>query len=75
MVLDAELSKYVDVSQGVAQGCIVSPNLFKVYINAMIVAAESARQGVTVGKDTASGLMFEMISWEYKKHPKNCRNK
>ena len=29
-----------------------------VYINDMIVAVEAARQGVTVGEETVSGLMF-----------------
>ena len=44
------------------QGCtlliVLSPNLFQVYINDMIVAVEAAKQGVTRGEDTASGLMF-----------------
>ena len=58
VMLDGENSKYVDISQGVAQGCTLSPNLFKVYINDMIVAVESAKQGVTMGEDTVSGLVF-----------------
>ena len=29
-----------------------------IYINDLIVAAEAARQDVTVGEDTVSGLMF-----------------
>ena len=58
VMLDGEISKYVDILQGVAQGCTLSPNLFKVYINDMIVAVEAASQGVTVGEDTVSGLMF-----------------
>ena len=36
----------------------LSPNLFKVFIDDMIVAVEAAKQGVTVGGDTVSGLMF-----------------
>ena len=56
--LDGEISKYVDILQGAAQGCTLSPNLFKVYINDMIVAVEAAKQGVTVGEDAVSGLMF-----------------
>ena len=44
--------------QGVAQGCTLSPNLFKVYISDMIVAVEAAKQGVTVGDDMMSGLML-----------------
>ena len=36
-LLDVEISKYYDILQGVAQGCTPSPNLFKIYINDMIV--------------------------------------
>ena len=31
VTLDEEISKYVDILQEVAQGCTLSPNLFKVY--------------------------------------------
>ena len=48
-----------DVLQGVAQGCTVSTNLFKVYVSDMAVAVEAAKQVVTVGADAMSGLMFE----------------
>ena len=58
VMLDGEMSKCVDILQGVAQGCTLSPNLFKVYINDKIVAVEAAEQGVTMGKDTVSGLTF-----------------
>ena len=46
-----------DSLQGAAQGCTLSPNLFKVY-NDMIVAVEPAKQGVKMGEDTVSGLIF-----------------
>ena len=36
----------------------LSPNLFKVYINNTIIAVKAAKQGVTVGEDKVSGLMF-----------------
>ena len=58
VMLDGEISKCFYTLQGVAQGCTLSPNLFKVYNNVMIVAVEAAKQGVTVGEDTVSGLMF-----------------
>ena len=38
-------------------GCTLSPNTFKVCINDLIVAV-GAKQGVAVGEDTVSGLMF-----------------
>ena len=50
---------YVDILQGVAQGCALLPNQFKVYINDMIVAVEAASKKSRWGKeDTVSGLMF-----------------
>ena len=58
VILDGEISKYVDILQGVAQGCTLSPNLFKVYVNEMVVAVEAAKQEVTTGEDTVSGLIF-----------------
>ena len=55
---DGVISKCVDILRGVAQQCTLSPNLFKVYIHDMIVAVEAAKQGVTIGEDTVSGLRF-----------------
>ena len=43
VMLDGEISEYVDILQGVAQGFTLSPNLFKVYINGMVVAVEAAK--------------------------------
>ena len=61
-MLDGEISNYcllyVDILQVVAQGCTSSPNVFEVYIHNMIIAVEAARQGVTVGEDAVSGLIF-----------------
>ena len=36
----------------------VTQSLQGIYINDMIVAIEAAKQGVTMGEDTVSGLMF-----------------
>ena len=58
LLFGKEVSNYVDILHGVAQGYTLSLNLFKVYINDMVVAVEAAKQGVTVGEDTVSGLMF-----------------
>ena len=58
VMLDGEIPKYVDILQGVAEGCTLSPDLFKVYINDMTVAVGAAKQGVTMGEDAVSGLMF-----------------
>ena len=58
VMLDGEISKYTGISQGVAQGCTLLPHPFKIYIHDMIEAVEAAKQGVTMGEDTVSGLMF-----------------
>ena len=60
VMLGGEISQYVDILQGFAQRCTLSPNLFKVpvYIKDMIVAVEAAKQGVTMGEDMVSELMF-----------------
>ena len=58
VMLDGEISKYVDISRGAAQGCTLSPNLFKAYINGMIVAIKAAKQEVPMGEYTVSGLMI-----------------
>ena len=56
---DGEISKHVNILQGVVQGCTLPPNLFKVYDNnGILVAVEAAKQAVTMGEDTVSGLMF-----------------
>ena len=57
VMLYGEISKVVDFLQGVAQRCTLSPYLFKLYVNDMIVAVEAAKQGVTMGEDTVSGWM------------------
>ena len=77
VMLDGEISKCVDILQESCTGmhAIHHPIHSKVYINDMIVAVEAAKQGVTVGEGKVSGLMFADISWEYQKHPKDCRNK
>ena len=50
--------KYFDILQGVAQGCTLSPTLFKTFIDDLIIAVRAAKQGVKVGEDMVSGLMF-----------------
>ena len=58
MMLDVEISKSVDILQGVAQGCTLSPTLFKIFIDGLIMAVEAVKQGVKMGEDMVSGLMF-----------------
>ena len=54
VMLDREVSECVDISQRVAQVCMLSPILFKIYIDDLIVAVEATKQGVTVGESTVS---------------------
>ena len=54
-----------------SQRCTLSPNLFKVYINYMIVAVEAVKKRVKVCRDWCLGI----ISWKYQKHLKDCSNK
>ena len=75
VMLEGEMSKYVDTIQGVAQGCTLSPKLFKICINDLIVAVEAARQVIMVGEDTVSARCLRMTSWGYQKHLKDSRNK
>ena len=53
-----EISVYVVFFYGVAEGCTLSPNPLTAFINDIIVAFDAAKQGVTMGEDTASGLLF-----------------
>ena len=74
VVLDGEISDCVDIVQGVAQICTLSPTLFKVYFDSMI-AVEAAKQshcGGRFGVFIVSCL--QMVSCGYRKHPKDCRN-
>ena len=36
VMLDGEISTYVDILQGVAQGCTLSPNIFKIYVHILV---------------------------------------
>ena len=74
VMLDGEMSKCVDIVQGVAQGCMLPPNLFKIFMNDLIAAVEAARQGVTVGEDTVPGWMFADDFVGISETP-DCRNK
>ena len=58
-MLDGEVSNN-GILQGDAQGCTLSPSYstFTWIFKDMTVAVEAAKQEVTVGGDTVSGLMF-----------------
>ena len=42
VMLDGEISKYVDILEGIARGCTLSPDTFKAYTDDMVVAVEAA---------------------------------
>ena len=58
-MLDGEISKYVDVLQGVAQGCTLSLNLFRTNIHDLIIAVDATKQGITVGEDVNTRRIAE----------------
>ena len=53
----------------------IAQSIFKVYINGMIVAVEAAKQGVTMGEDTVSEMMFaDDFGQISEKNSKDCRS-
>ena len=67
VMVDGEMPKYGEILHRVAQGCTLSPTLFKIYTTSkylltindlVVVAVETAKQGVAMEEDTVSGLMF-----------------
>ncbi|CAB1108810.1 unnamed protein product [Ectocarpus sp. CCAP 1310/34] len=60
VMLDGELSKFVDIEQGVTQGCALSPTLFQVFINDLLEVVEAVRKGVNVGdtETSVSRMLF-----------------
>ena len=42
VILDGGIYKYVYIFSGAAQGCTISPNIFKIYFNDHIVAIQAA---------------------------------
>ena len=52
-------SKPFDISQGVAQGCSLSPILFSIFINQLLDEVEKAGLGIIIKNDVkVGGLMF-----------------
>ena len=57
VMLDEEMSKYVIICyKRDAQQCTLSPNIFKVHTNDLIVAAGAENQGITVGGGCVVGI-------------------
>ena len=58
-LLEGEKSKPFDISQGVAQGCSLSPILFSIFINQLLDEVEKAGLGIIIKNDVkVGGLMF-----------------
>ena len=55
-MLDGGISKHAHIGQEVAQGCTLSPNLFNVYIDGVIVEVEAAKHGVPMGGTYGVGV-------------------
>ena len=59
VLLEGEKSKPFDISQGVAQGCSLSPILFSIFINQLLDEVEKAGLGIIIKNDVkVGGLMF-----------------
>ena len=59
VLLEGEKSEVFDVDEGVAQRCSLSPILFFVFINGLLVAGEQAGVGIELsGGDEVGGLLF-----------------
>lgn len=65
---DEEISKYFDISRGVAGRCTISLTQFKLFISDLMRARKEARQKVKVREGTVSGgngirIDFSWIFW------------
>ena len=59
VLLEGEKSEVFNVEQGVAQGCSLSPILFSVFINGLLVAVEQAGLGIELSDGgRVGGLLF-----------------
>ena len=58
MLLEGKKSKVFNVEQGVAQGCSLSPILFSVFTNGLLVAVEQAGLGRDLSDGGEVGELF-----------------
>ena len=59
MLLDGERSETIDLEQGVAQGCSLSPISFSVFIIGLLNDVEEAEIGIDLSSDgRLGGIMF-----------------
>ena len=64
VLLEGEKSEVFNVEQGVAQGCSLSPILFSVVINGLLVAVEQAGLGIELSDGgKLGGCCLQMILW------------
>ena len=58
MLLEGETSNTFSLEQGVAQGCSLSPILFSVFINDLLIEVEKAGFGVQLNNGKSIGDLF-----------------
>ena len=56
--VNGRLSPWFGVSQGVKQGCTLSPTLFQIYINDLIDEINALECGINIGNKSVSVLLF-----------------
>ena len=57
--MEGKSSEFFPINQVVAQGCILSPTLFLIYINGLLIEIEKCPElGVKFSKNKMSGFMF-----------------
>jgi hypothetical protein len=56
--VNGELSKSFPIQMGVKQGCVLSPDLFKIYVNDLVPRLEACNSGINVSKLHLSSLLF-----------------
>ena len=61
VLLEGEKSEVFNVEQGVAQGCSLSPILFSVFINGLLVAVEQAGLGIELSDGGRVGGQLQRV--------------